>query len=356
MWPFSDPKIAQREFKRLVIRVPNPLGDMVMATSALDALRERYPDTHFTGQGTGLAKDLYEGGGWFDEFVVVGRRESVFKQARDLRAGNYDACLLLSGSIRTSLPPFLARSPSRIGYRWSGRTILLTAHFRRPRPGGKKAPYPTKHYFLDLIRNLGCDAPYSRPIRLALSDEDNRATDRWLESVGVAADAPILALAVGAGFGPSKIWPPDRFAEVADAMVERHGVCPIVLCGPNETEIGDQVTAAMHHPVPNAKSMVLPTAVLKGVCARTRAMLCNDIGPRHVAAAFNRPIVCMMGPTDPIYSETDMDNQVVLLAEGIDCMPCHLKICPIDHRCMTRIGADRALRDLEAAWEVGLEA
>ena len=351
MWPFSDPKIAQREFKRLVIRVPNPLGDMVMATSALDALRERYPDTHLTGHGTRLAEEIYAGGGWFDEFMVVGRRESVFQQGRDLRAGNFDACLLLAGSMRTSLPPFLARIPSRIGYRWSGRTILLTAHFRRPRPGGKQAAYPTKHYFQDLIKNLGCDARYARPIRLALSDDDKRETDRWLSSFGVASDAPILALAVGAGFGPSKIWPTDRFAEIADTMVERHGACPLVLCGPNETEVGDRVTAAMRHTVPNAAAMVLPTAVLKGVCARARVMLCNDIGPRHVAAAFNRPIVCLMGPTDPIYSETDMGNQMVLLAEGVDCMPCHLKVCPIDHRCMTRIETDRVLPHVEAAWQ-----
>jgi heptosyltransferase-2 len=340
--------------KRLVIRVPNPLGDMIMATAALDAIREKWPDAHIAGHGIGLAEGIYAGGGWFDEFIAVGRRESLFEQARRLKAGNYDTCLLLTGSLRTALPPFLARIPVRMGYRWSGRTLLLTKHWRRPRPGGKKAPYPTKFYFLDLVAQIGCDGGHERPVRLDLDDADIRKTDEWLVAHGLQPDDPILTMAVGAGFGPSKIWPLERFAAVADAMAERHGAKPILLCGPEERELGGQVVAAATRPIPNADDPVLPTAVLKGVVARCRAMVCNDIGPRHIAAAYQRPIVCIMGPTDPTYSETDMDSQVVIREQGIDCAPCHLKVCPIDHRCMTRIPAERVLPSVEAAWASGM--
>ena len=155
MWLFTDKKIADREFKRIVIRVPNWLGDQIMATPALQAVRERYPDAHITGHGGRGAQLLFDGGTWFDDFIVTPRRESAFKQARLLRRGRFDACLLLTGSLRTAIPPFLARIPHRIGYRWSGRRPLLTAHWFRPRPGGKRAPYPTKLYFLDLVAKLG---------------------------------------------------------------------------------------------------------------------------------------------------------------------------------------------------------
>jgi len=356
MWPFSDSKIASREFKRLLIRVPNPLGDMIMATSALDALKERYPNTAFIGHGTGLAEGIFDGGGWFDEFIVVGRKESVFDQAKRLRAANVDACLLLSGSLRTAFPPFFARIKHRIGYRWSGRTWTLTAHFERPRPGGKKAAYPTKHYFLDLVANLGADGDHMRPVRLGLTEEDKTDSAAWLASHGVGAGEGYFTMAVGAGFGPSKIWPLERFAEVADAMVERHGAKPILLCGPNELDLGETVVKAMKHKIANYGDPMLPTPVLKGVIAGCRMMVCNDIGPRHVAAAFNRPIVCMMGSTDPIYSQTDMDNQIVILAEGVDCMPCHLKVCPIDHPCMKGITTDMVLPEVERAWEANTQA
>ncbi|MEM8884830.1 MAG: lipopolysaccharide heptosyltransferase II [Planctomycetota bacterium] len=350
MWPFSDSKIAERDFSRIVIRVPNPLGDMIMATAALDVIRERYPNAHITGHGIGLAKGIYDGGGWFDDFIAVGRREGAFEQARKLKEGNFDACILLTGSLRTALPPFLARIPHRIGYRWSGRTVLLTAHWSRPRPGGKKAAYPTKYYFLDLVSKLGCDGSHARPVRLGLSPAEIEQTDQWLRDHGLEPDAPLLTMAVGAGFGPSKIWPLDRFAAVADAMAEKHGAHAIVLCGPEERELGVAVVEAAQRPIANGEDPVLPTGVLKGVVARCRAMLCNDIGPRHIAAAYRRPIVCIMGPTDPTYSETDMDSQVVIREEGVDCAPCHLKHCPIDHRCMTRIPPERVLPFVERAW------
>jgi heptosyltransferase-2 len=356
MWPFSDRRIAEREFQRILIRVPNPLGDMIMATAALDAVRERYPKAHITGFGIGLAEGLYTGAGWFDDFIVVGRKESASSQAKKLRAGNYDACLLLTGSLRTAFPPFLARIPHRMGYRWSGRTMLLTAHWPRPRPEGKRAAYPTKYYFLDLIAKLGCDGRHDRPVRLDLDPKEIKQSEEWLTGHGIAPDESLLLLAVGAGFGPSKIWPVDRVAEVADAMTERHNARSIVLCGPNEKHLGEQFVAASKQTIANAGDTVLPTPVLKGVVARCRVMLCNDIGPRHVAAAFQRRIVCVMGPTDPTYSATDMDLQVVLTADDVDCMPCHLKECPIDHRCMTRIHADRVLSNVEEAWEAAGDA
>ncbi|MHC4954925.1 MAG: glycosyltransferase family 9 protein [Planctomycetota bacterium] len=351
MWPFSDPEVAKREFKRIVIRVPNPLGDMIMATPALDAIKERYPNATLVGHGTGLADGIYAGGGWFDEFIVVGRKESVFAQARRLKAGNFDACILLSGSLRTAFPPFFARIPHRLGYEWSGRTWTLTAHWPRPLTGGKKMPYPTKHYFLDLVAKFGCDGSYDRRVRLGLTEEDIAATDRWMADHGIAPDAGMLTMAVGAGFGPSKIWPLERFAAVSDAMVEKYGVTPVMLCGPAERDLGETVIRAAKHPMANPSETVLSTHVLKGLVSRIRVMLCNDIGPRHVAVAFERPIVCLMGPTSPIYTGTDMENQVVIREEGVECAPCHLKECPIDHRCLTRIGAERVLPHVEAAWE-----
>ncbi len=346
MWPFSDASIAAREFERLVVRVPNPLGDQIMATPALDALRARYPDAHITGHGTRVAEELYAGSEWFDDFLRVGRREGAFLQARRLREGRHDGCVLLTGSFRTALPPFLARIPHRIGYRRSGRTPLLTAHYRRPRPGGKRAPYPTKLFYLELVARLGASAEPG-PVHLPLSTDDRAAGEAWREKNGLGDDEPLLALCVGAAYGPSKIWPADHFAAVADAMTTRYGVRVVLLCGPGEEAHGARVAGLARQPVINTGEAPLSIGALKAVIAQARALLTNDTGPRHIAAAFGIPIVCVMGPTDPRYSGTDLDGQIVLREEGIDCSPCHLKVCPIDHRCMTRIGPDRALAALD---------
>ncbi|MGH7163455.1 MAG: glycosyltransferase family 9 protein, partial [Planctomycetota bacterium] len=88
---------------------------------------------------------------------------------------------------------------------------------------------------------------------------------------------------------------------------------------------------------------------LKAVIARARLLLTNDTGPRHIAASFRVPIVCLMGPTDPTYTGTDLDETVVL-REEVSCSPCHRKVCPIDHRCMVWLQPERVLAAVEEAW------
>ena len=261
MWPFSDRKIAQRQFERIVVRVPNPLGDQIMATPALRALRVRYPTAQIVGHGTGVARAIYSGAEWFDDFLVCGRKEPAGKVADVLRNGRFDACLLLTGSFRSALPPFLARIPNRIGYRRSGRTPLLTAHFARPRPGGARAPYPTKRYYIDLVAHLGAQG--SGRASLPLGEEDRARTSEWLASVGIGSDEPLLPMGVGAAFGPSKLWPAEYFAAVSDHMTREHGARTVLLCGPGEEAVGAAVAAFVFAIIPASRA-----ARLRPVSAR----------------------------------------------------------------------------------------
>jgi heptosyltransferase-2 len=348
MWPLTDPRIAEREFERIVVRVPNWLGDQIMATPALDAVRARYPRAHIAAHGGRGAQMLFEGGAWFDDFLVSGRREGARAQARLLEKGAFDACLLLTGSFRTALPPLLAGIPHRIGYRWSGRTPLLTAHWRRPRPGGRKAPYPTKLYFLDLVARLGASG--GGRIHLPLTDASRARADAWLEANGIDPSDPLLLMCVGAKFGPSKLWPAEYFARTADFMTEKHGARVVILCAPGEEEIGAAVRSHARLPLVDTGLDPLTVEVLKALIARARTLLTNDTGPRHIAASFLRPVVCVMGSTDPTYTDTDLESQVVLREKDLACSPCHFKVCPIDHRCMVRLTPERVTRELESAW------
>ena len=348
MWPFSDKRIGEREFERIVVRVPNPLGDQIMATPALTAIRRRYPDARIVGHGVANAERLYRGMDWYDDFLVSGRRESAWKQARLLRPHRFELCILLSGSFRTAVPPFLARIPHRIGYRWSGRTPMLTAHWHRPRPDGIKQPYPTKHYFLDLVANLKAEG--GGRVQLALTDEENVRVDEWLAAEKIDPEEPLLLMCVGAAFGPSKLWPAANFAAVADHMVARKKARVVVLCAPGEEEIGARVRELSRHPLVDTGLNPLDVTTLKGLIARARLLLTNDTGPRHIAACFAIPVVCLMGPTSPVYTETDLERQVVLRREDVECSPCHLEVCPIDHRCLIRIKPEHAIAEVERIW------
>jgi heptosyltransferase-2 len=334
------------EPSRIVVRVPNPLGDQIMATAALDALRKRFPKAWIAGHGSGIARQLCAGMDCFDEFLVSGRKESAWRQAALLRKGRFDLCVLFTGSFRSALPPFLARIPRRVGYRWSGRSLLLTERWPRPRPGGKAQPYPTKQFYLDLVAKLG--ATEAGRARLALTEEETSRAAAWMKREGLSE--PILSMCVGAAFGPSKIWPAGNFAVVADAMAERHGARVVLLCAPGEQEIALEVKAAMKTRVVDTWTDPLDVGMLKAVIARSRLLLTNDTGPRHIAACFRVPVVCLMGPTSPVYTEADAEGQAILRREDVACSPCHLPVCPIDHRCLTWIQPQDALAAVERLW------
>lgn len=340
-------KIAERDFARIVVRVPNPLGDQIMATPALDALRKRYPRAFIAGHGTDVARQLYAGMDWHDEFLVTGRREGSWRQAAVLRKGRFDLCVLLTGSFRSAVPPFLARIPHRAGYRWSGRSLLLTSRWPRPKPGGKAQPYPTKQFYLDLVAKLG--ATEGGRARLALTGDEKARAAAWMKEEGLLEE-PILAMCVGAAFGPSKIWPAENFAAVADAMAERHGARVVLLCAPGEQEIAAKVQAHARTRFVDTWTEPLDVGMLKAVIARSRLLLTNDTGPRHIAACLKVPVVCLMGPTSPVYTEADALGQAILRREDVECSPCHLPVCPIDHRCLTWIKPQDALAAVERMW------
>jgi heptosyltransferase-2 len=349
VWPFSDPRIGERDYRRIVIRVPHPLGDAVMATPALHAMRDRYPDAHIALHGRDVARQLYSGLTCFDEFLCFEKHEPFRDQVRTLRERDFELCVLLTGSFRTALPPFRARIPHRLGYRRSARTFMLTAHRRRPRPGGKKAPYPTKLYYLDLIAMLG--AKSGGRVRLAVTREDEAAAAEWLRRQGVDDAESLVCLCVGAAFGPSKIWPAEYFAAVADHMVAAHGARPIVLCAPDERQAGARVRAHAAQPLVDSGTDPIPLGALKAILARTRVLVTNDTGPRHIAAALGVPSVCVLGPMPSEYTEADTEGQINL-REPVPCAPCHKKVCRVEgHPCMTKVTPDRVIAALERVWE-----
>ena len=288
---------------------------------------------------------------FFNDFLVSGRREKGVVVARQLKAGNFDACILLTGSLRTAWPVFLARIKHRIGYRRSGRTPLLTAHWPRPRvgEGGKKAPYPTKLLYLDLAKKLGADG--DGPLKLGVSARDNEIVAAWMQEHGIADDEPLVGLCVGAAYGPSKVWPARHFAAVADHVAETYGARPVVLCAPGEEQLGAEVAALATRPLIDTGPAPLPIDGLKALIARSRALVTNDTGPRHIAAALGTPVVCLLGPMPAEYTDMDVERQIVL-REPVECSPCHQPVCTVDgHPCLANLAPERVFDALRRLWD-----
>jgi heptosyltransferase-2 len=188
---------------------------------------------------------------------------------------------------------------------------------------------------------------------LATTPAGEAAAAAALSSGGWRSGSPLLGLGVGSSFGPSKLWTSAAFAEVGNAFLGK-GWEVALLHGPGEEGIAREVAGGLARPPVVPPDRPLGIAALKSVCRRLTLCVTTDTGPRHVAVAFGVPVVVVMGPTDPRYTECNLSRTVVL-REEVDCAPyrwpCHEKACPLEgarhHRCMARIPAARAIAAAE---------
>jgi heptosyltransferase-2 len=332
---------------RICVRLPNWVGDVVMATPALRALRRAHKDAHIAIEGRGFLRGLLAGLDSFDEFLVDPGRGAgpMMRRVRALRAGRFDWAVLLPDSASSALGPFLARIRVRAGYRRDAlRGALLTHALPLPTESGHRVPIPMIERYLRVTRSLGCPDEGTHT-QLATDPASDRAVDERLERLGVPngqGSAGLLVVTPGANFGSSKLWPPEHFARAADAIAAEHGVSVVIAPGPGEEEIARAVGSAMRSKGIVLEGPVTSLSELKSLIARARLVLSNDTGPRAMAVALNRPVVVLMGPTDPRHTAMHLERQRVL-REEVECSPCHLKTCPIDHRCMTRLTPERAV-------------
>ena len=337
--------------RRIVVRLPNWLGDGVMAVPALRALRRRFPAAEIVLHGRGAFEPLLADAGLFDRFDPRGRSGTA-EQAAALARLEADAIVILPHSVRSAVEAWRAGIPVRLGYERDGRSRLLT-HTLSPHRGARGiVPVPMHQQYLELVGVLGADGDVSDGA-LGAGEEACAAADRWLAERGIGPGERPLALNPGASFGPSKVYPPRLLAAAARRAAAGRDLPVLILCGPGEEALAEEVERELRTGadpslrIASAASAPPALDVLKGVLRRVAVLITTDSGPRHMATALDVPTVVVMGPTDPRFTAARLERSVVLRVD-VPCGPCHEKVCPLDHRCMTEIAPE----EVAAAAEV----
>jgi heptosyltransferase-2 len=313
---------------------PNWLGDAVMCTPALRAIKRRFPQSTLAVAGQPAICALLDGLPWVGRLHPLPSLRGLFSLLSASWTVNEDAqdlAVVFPHSFRAALLARLARAKRRVGYNRDNRSWLLTDAPEPHRENGVVTPVYMAHEYLELVAPLGC-ADDGLGLELAADPAERAAVRERL-----AGDGPLVALAPGAAFGPAKRWPAERFAAVADALAARRGARCVLLTGPGEEETRAAVLAAVKRPLLEFPGGGI--ARLKAVLAEADLLIGNDSGPRHIAIAFGRPVICVMGPTSPRYTDSPWEKGRLLRVD-VDCGPCQKPICSTDHRCMTRIAAD----------------
>ncbi len=321
--------------ERILVRGPNWVGDAVMAVPALKALRSRFTNSAITLMVRPWVAGLFKSAAYIDDVWIEPRPEGLrdwFRITRDIRRRRFDLGILLPNSFESALTMLLGRVPRRVGYAADGRRWLLTEAVAR-----KNSHTHQVHYYLDLMKPLSV-AVEQPSIEIDATDEARRSARNLLASEGIPRTSSFLVLNPGAAYGSAKRWYEERFATVADALARESALSVAIVGSTGERLIAEQIQSRM-----KTRSVILSgrtsLETLLGVLAESSLMITNDSGPMHIAAAVGTPLVAIFGPTDE-HATGPYSGSFRIVKKQVQCSPCLLRECPIDHRCMQGVTAD----------------
>lgn len=335
--------IDPREIERLVVHAPNWLGDAVMALPALQALRAGIPHARIILVGPWA--ELFRGQGVADQVIAYPRRYSRrFTLTPVLRSVGADTALLLPNSFGAALAAWSWGVRRRVGFATDGRAWLLT----HPVP----PPVPRRHQvdeYLELLGVFNVEIQETTPTwKLTRGPEDTAVAD-LLRAQGIAEGKPLVGLHLGAAFGPSKLWPVERWGALASELA-RQGWTPVLLGSSADLPLAREVLSRSPTPPASLVGRDSP-ALLPQLLSRFSVLVAGDTGVAQLAAAVGVAVVALFGPTDPRLT-APRGRRVVTITKGVPCAPCFLPRCPIDHPCMREIGVDEVFQAALALTEV----
>jgi len=327
----------------IAVFLPNWVGDVVMATPAISALARHYAGRRIVHAGKSVALATLGPVAEADDMVAL--PPGAWAAARRLRRIGIELAVLLPNSFRSALIARLAGANRVAGYARDGRGWLLTDKLRPPRlPNGRYKPVSAVDYYIDLAEMLGAQCT-SRELFLPVEPEQEAAADALLAASGVDRARPIVMLNPGASFGTSKMWSAERYAALADMLIERAAAQVIINAAPSERRIAGWVARAMRGvPVISFADRDNTLGLLKALLRRCDLLVTNDTGARHLAAAAGIAVVTIFGSTDPRWARIDYPRERIVSVD-VECAPCRRKLCcqppgPDYHKCLERVGVE----------------
>lgn len=333
--------------KNIIIRMPNWLGDLVMATPVLADVRKKWPNARITAMCQNNVAGLLEHDTNIDELFKFKKPSGWIHQSQhnvivnDLKFGKYDLGILLTNSFSSAWWFWRGKVENRIGYKGNFRDFLLS----------KAVPFPkekeTQHLVITykmLLGSIGIPLSDTAPY-LCITKEESEAAQQLLKRLGVDLSKHMLVgINPGAAYGSAKCWLPERFKEVTHHLLENPDLYIIYFGDPAGASLVQEICKGMPDRVINlaAKTTLRELIALIKCCS---IFLTNDSGPMHIAAALKVPLLALFGSTSDV--RTGPYGGGTVIHKHVECSPCYKRVCPIDFKCMKRITVDEVYSNLK---------
>lgn len=330
--------VMKDNVRTIMVRCPNWIGDAVMATPVFRDIKAIFPYAKVTALAHEPIAELLVGLDGVDDLLIFSReatkRHSENKRIlAHLRTITPDVGILLTRSFSSSWMFWRASIPIRIGFSDHFRRLLLT----HPIPLPQEEQHDVLSYQM-LLKPFGsvCASPQ---LQLYVSQPEIHVMRMRLEKAGVSASARLLVVNPGAAYGSAKCWPKEYFRAVIKELSAHPNTAVVGIGNAAFRESINEILQAL----PNTYNFAGETTVreLMALLSISHAVLTNDSGPMHIAAAFKKPLVALFGSTNP--RRTGPWNCGTVIYKHVPCSPCYRRTCPGDFRCMTSITPEEVL-------------
>lgn len=340
-WLKSDPK-------NIIVRMPNWLGDLVMATPVLADLRKRFPHADITAMCQSNVAALLKCDPHISQIYSYKKPSGWVHRSQHgeiitaIRHGEYDLGVLTTNSFSSAWWFWRGHVKERLGYATHWRSLLLS----------KALPFPvqkeTQHLVITykmLLEPLGIPLSDTAP-QLYISAQEKEAAQELLINQGInLGEDIVVGINPGAAYGSAKCWLPERFVEVTKRLLEDKKVFVVYFGDPAGAPLVNDICKQMPQRVINlaGKTTIREAVALIQQCT---VFLTNDSGPMHIAAALKIPLLALFGSTSDVRTGPYGGGRVI--HKHVACSPCYKRVCPIDFRCMKRIGVDEVYAEVQA--------
>lgn len=355
------PRIDWLQLRHGCIIAPNWLGDAIMSLPALRLLCEQTPDCDWTLLARPSVAPVYAFCEWPIRVLTIpapgrgGRAALALAASRRLVRHAIpirpEIAVVLPNSFYSGALCRATGARIQLGYARDGRRWLLTHAVAPPRPGD--TPSHESFYYLELLRRAGLITALPERTEAVLLP-DQAGIEVMRKRLHAEDAAAVVALHAGSSTHPAKRWLPERFAELA-ARLSAQGMLVVLIGSKAERDLAGEVLRRAlglrsgrsgpvgPTPINLAGETSLPEAI--ALLAAADLLVANDSGPMHLAGAVGTPVVAIFGPTNEreTYPLSLPGRFRLIKAPGVECSPCKLRECPIDHRCMTRVQVDEVL-------------
>ncbi len=345
---------ASLKYRRILIVRTDRIGDVLLSTPVIKALRQKYPQAYISMVVSPYARDIVEANPYLDEVIIYDKDIKhkswmrSFKFASRLKKKRFDLAIILHPTNRMHLIAFLAGIPLRLGY---NRKFGFLNNLREKHTKQEGLRHEVE-YNLDLLSDLGVGGN-ARDLFMPIKTESEEWAKDLLASNGIKDTDKLLAINPGASC-PSKIWPADRFAQVAEILAKRHNFRILIVAGAKDIPLANMVAQKLGDRALNLSGKT-SVSHLASILKRCSLFISNDSGPVHIASSLGVPVISIFGRNQPGLSPRrwgPLGKRDKYLHKDVGCIQCLAHNCKKEFICLKAISVEDVLSAAESILKI----